>query len=104
MRRIFVGIYWILMESVKEPTGGLSYADNKGISADNVKGLILAVSSSFFIGASFIVKKKGLKKAGSSGLRAGNNSLYFYYLLALICNVYGFLFCVYTLISFGFYS
>lgn len=70
MRRIFVGFYWISMESVKESTG-LSYAD-KGISADNIKGLVLAISSSFFIGASFIVKKKGLKKAGSSGVRAGN--------------------------------
>jgi hypothetical protein len=41
------------------------------ISSDNVKGLILAISSSLFIGASFIVKKKGLKKAGASNLRAG---------------------------------
>ncbi|KAG6751119.1 hypothetical protein POTOM_045637 [Populus tomentosa] len=43
---------------------------DKGISTDNIKGLVLALSSSFFIGASFIVKKKGLKKAGASGLRA----------------------------------
>lgn len=43
----------------------------KGMSSDNVKGLVLALSSSLFIGASFIVKKKGLKKAGASGLRAG---------------------------------
>ncbi|KAI4388802.1 hypothetical protein MLD38_001099 [Melastoma candidum] len=43
----------------------------KGMSSDNIKGLVLALSSSFFIGASFIVKKKGLKKAGSSGVRAG---------------------------------
>ncbi|KAH9757928.1 putative magnesium transporter NIPA3 [Citrus sinensis] len=41
------------------------------MSSDNVKGLVLALSSSFFIGASFIVKKKGLKRAGSSGVRAG---------------------------------
>jgi hypothetical protein len=41
------------------------------MSADNIKGLVLALSSSFFIGASFIVKKKGLKKAGASGVRAG---------------------------------
>ncbi|CBI29728.3 hypothetical protein AAG906_003900 [Vitis piasezkii] len=41
------------------------------MSADNIKGLVLALSSSFFIGASFIVKKKGLKKAGASGIRAG---------------------------------
>eukprot|EP00897_Mesotaenium_endlicherianum_P006571 jgi/Mesen1/5942/ME000301S05063 len=37
---------------------------------DNHKGLILALSSSAFIGASFIVKKKGLRKAGSTGVRA----------------------------------
>ncbi|KAE8654397.1 putative magnesium transporter NIPA5 [Hibiscus syriacus] len=43
----------------------------EGMSADNFKGLVLALSSSLFIGASFIVKKKGLKKAGSSGIRAG---------------------------------
>lgn len=44
-----------------------------GMSADNIKGLILALSSSVFIGASFIVKKKGLKKAGASGVRAGKH-------------------------------
>ncbi|KAI4321179.1 hypothetical protein MLD38_034594 [Melastoma candidum] len=43
----------------------------RGMSSDNVKGLVLALSSSFFIGSSFIVKKKGLKKAGASGVRAG---------------------------------
>jgi len=32
---------------------------------------VLALSSSLFIGASFIIKKKGLKKAASSGVRAG---------------------------------
>nr|CAB3465196.1 unnamed protein product [Digitaria exilis] len=42
-----------------------------GMSADNIKGLLLALFSSLFIGASFIVKKKGLKKAGASGVRAG---------------------------------
>ncbi|KAL2491118.1 putative magnesium transporter NIPA4 [Abeliophyllum distichum] len=42
-----------------------------GMSSDNIKGLVLGLSYSFFIGASFIVKKKGLKKAGASGLRAG---------------------------------
>ena len=46
----------------------LSY---KGMSSDNIKGLVLALSSSIFIGGSFIVKKKGLKKAGASGVRAG---------------------------------
>eukprot|EP00271_Cylindrocystis_brebissonii_P022077 TRINITY_DN8289_c0_g1_i1.p1 TRINITY_DN8289_c0_g1~~TRINITY_DN8289_c0_g1_i1.p1 ORF type:complete len:305 (+),score=39.21 TRINITY_DN8289_c0_g1_i1:244-1158(+) len=38
---------------------------------DNHKGLFLALSSSVFIGASFIVKKKGLRKAGATGVRAG---------------------------------
>ncbi|KAI0494396.1 hypothetical protein KFK09_024530 [Dendrobium nobile] len=52
------------------PTGSWIKAYS-GMSADNVKGLVLALSSSFFIGASFIVKKKGLKKAGASGVRAG---------------------------------
>ncbi|KAM7515210.1 hypothetical protein LguiA_004793 [Lonicera macranthoides] len=43
-----------------------------GLSNDNIKGLVLAISSSFFIGASFIVKKKGLQLAGASGqIRAG---------------------------------
>jgi hypothetical protein len=41
------------------------------MSADNQKGLALAVSSSLFIGASFIIKKKGLKRAGATGVRAG---------------------------------
>ncbi|CAN6446977.1 unnamed protein product [Victoria cruziana] len=50
-----------------------------GLSADNVRGLVLALSSSFFIGASFIVKKKGLKRAGANGLRAGSGG--FSYLL-----------------------
>ncbi|XP_042482294.1 probable magnesium transporter NIPA1 [Macadamia integrifolia] len=48
-------------------------------SADNLHGLILAVSSSFFIGSSFIVKKKGLKKAGASGVRAGSGGYTYLY-------------------------
>ncbi|KAJ8541637.1 hypothetical protein K7X08_002453 [Anisodus acutangulus] len=48
-----------------------SFGDTQQISSDNVKGLCLALSSSLFIGSSFIIKKKGLQKAGSSGLRAG---------------------------------
>lgn len=39
--------------------------------ADNQKGLALAISSSIFIGSSFIVKKKGLLRARSSGHGAG---------------------------------
>lgn len=51
---------------------GHSWVDAyRGMSTDNIKGLVLALSSSFFIGSSFIVKKKGLKKAGASGARAG---------------------------------
>lgn len=55
-------------EGVLQNGGGWVY---RGMSSDNIKGLVLALSSSFFIGASFIVKKKGLKKAGASGVRAG---------------------------------
>lgn len=40
--------------------------------SENAKGLILAVMSSVFIGTSFILKKKGLKKAAAAGPRAGN--------------------------------
>ncbi|KAG1363596.1 putative magnesium transporter NIPA4 [Cocos nucifera] len=55
-----------------EAASGRSWVESyTGMSADNIKGLVLALSSSFFIGASFIVKKKGLKKAGASGVRAG---------------------------------
>ncbi|KAJ1274946.1 hypothetical protein BS78_05G098200 [Paspalum vaginatum] len=43
-----------------------------GMSSDNAKGLVLAVSSSAFIGASFIVKKMGLRRAADSGVRAGS--------------------------------
>ncbi|CAK9164999.1 unnamed protein product [Ilex paraguariensis] len=39
--------------------------------SDNTRGLILAILSSLFIGASFILKKKGLKRAASAGTRAG---------------------------------
>ncbi|KAJ0456763.1 putative magnesium transporter NIPA [Helianthus annuus] len=43
-----------------------------GMSSDNVHGLVLAVSSSVFIGSSFIIKKKGLMNAGATGIRAGS--------------------------------
>ncbi|XP_055962234.1 probable magnesium transporter NIPA3 isoform X2 [Mercurialis annua] len=43
-----------------------------GNSKDNLVGFILALSSSAFIGASFIIKKKGLRRAAAaSGVRAG---------------------------------
>ncbi|XP_054818414.1 probable magnesium transporter NIPA6 isoform X1 [Prosopis cineraria] len=51
-----------------------------GISDENLKGVILALLSSGFIGASFIIKKKGLKRAAAaSGVRAGVGG--YYYLL-----------------------
>lgn len=46
-----------------------------GVSKDNVIGLGLAIFSSIFIGSSYIIKKKGLMKAGASGIRAGSISL-----------------------------
>lgn len=58
---------------------GSSTDSYKGMSSDNIKGLILALSSSIFIGASFIVKKKGLKKAGASGVRAGSGGYSYLY-------------------------
>ncbi|KAI4298957.1 hypothetical protein L6164_032462 [Bauhinia variegata] len=51
----------------------------KAMSSDNLKGLCLALSSSLFIGASFIVKKKGLKKAAASGIRAGSGGYSYLY-------------------------
>ncbi|KAF3951734.1 hypothetical protein CMV_022644 [Castanea mollissima] len=41
--------------------------------SDNAKWLILAVASSVFIGTRFILKKKGLKQAGSTGTRAAQD-------------------------------
>jgi Magnesium transporter NIPA len=42
--------------------------------SNNVVGLLLAMVSGVFIGASFILKKKGLRRAGKSGTRAGSLS------------------------------
>ncbi|PKA54877.1 hypothetical protein AXF42_Ash000712 [Apostasia shenzhenica] len=50
-----------------------------GISVDNLRGLVLALSSSIFIGTSFIVKKKGLMKAGATGVRAGSGGFSYLY-------------------------
>ncbi|KHN44481.1 Magnesium transporter NIPA2, partial [Glycine soja] len=50
-----------------------------GKTHDNVVGLILAISSTVFIGSSFIIKKMGLKKAADHGNRAatgGHSYLY----------------------------
>lgn len=40
-------------------------------SQDQTRGLLLAISSSIFIGSSFIIKKKGLRIASATGVRAG---------------------------------
>jgi hypothetical protein len=40
--------------------------------AANLTGALLALASSAFIGVSFIVKKKGLRRAGAAGARAGD--------------------------------
>ncbi|KAG8070731.1 hypothetical protein GUJ93_ZPchr0006g44869 [Zizania palustris] len=48
-------------------------------SIDNVRGLTLAISSSAFIGSSFVIKKVGLKKAGDSGVRAGSGGYSYLY-------------------------
>lgn len=50
---------------------------------DQMKGLFLAISSSIFIGSSFIVKKRGLRRAGSSGMRAGGHT---YQTRTCVCN------------------
>lgn len=63
---------WVSVKAMAEASrGDGSSSSFMYMSSDNVKGLILALSSSLFIGASFIIKKKGLKKAGSSNVRAG---------------------------------
>lgn len=76
-----------------ESGGGGGWRDSyKGMSSDNIKGLVLALSSSLFIGASFIVKKKGLKKAASTGTRAGNKSEFWNRNLASVMWFQGFQF------------
>lgn len=47
---------------------------NENVNFDRNVGIVLAVCSSVFIGASFIIKKKGLKLAGNQGLRAGTQT------------------------------
>ncbi|CAL5021901.1 unnamed protein product [Urochloa decumbens] len=48
-------------------------------SIDNVRGLTLAMSSSAFIGSSFVIKKVGLKKAGDNGVRAASGGFSYLY-------------------------
>lgn len=57
--------------AVATSAGGVADGSSTGGFSDQFIGLTLAISSSAFIGASFIIKKKGLQKAGSTGLRAG---------------------------------
>ena len=57
----------------------VSSAHGVTLSKDFLVGLVLAVSSSVFIGTSFIIKKKGLLKvAGSSGGRRAGSGGYGY--------------------------
>lgn len=52
--------------------GGGGGSSGPELSTDNMKGIVLALLSSGFIGASFIIKKKGLRRAAvASGVRAG---------------------------------
>ena len=52
-----------LTDDMRRQAGRLAMAGT----SENRKGVILALSSSIFIGASFIIKKKGLMIAGSTG-------------------------------------
>ncbi|XXG65178.1 hypothetical protein AAC387_Pa05g2949 [Persea americana] len=61
----------LLLGSMAPPQSVGGSATVSLLYTDNLKGFILAVTSSTFIGASFILKKKGLKRAGASGARAG---------------------------------
>ncbi|XP_002960095.2 probable magnesium transporter NIPA4 [Selaginella moellendorffii] len=47
--------------------------------SDNRKGFGLALASSVFIGSSFIIKKKGLKRAAADGVRAGSGGYSYLY-------------------------
>ena len=50
----------------------MTFAEFSQVDSENAKGVVLALMSSLFIGASFIIKKKGLLAAGQTGLRAGS--------------------------------
>lgn len=51
--------------------GAAAAAANSAGMSDQMIGLLLALSSSIFIGSSFVIKKRGLRRAGSTGVRAG---------------------------------
>lgn len=56
-----------------------------GFSKDNMTGFTLALLSSVFIGASFIIKKKGLRRAAAAtGVRAGLNFFFSFLSFCLI--------------------
>ena len=57
---------------------------------ENLKGFILALLSSGFIGASFIIKKKGIRKAAAaSGVRAGD--FFFPHFISFLVSIFVFL-------------
>ena len=58
---------YFVNDDMRRQAGRLSEAATE----ENKKGMYLALSSSIFIGASFIIKKKGLIEASRSGTRAG---------------------------------
>ena len=61
-----------VMPGYNLPPSGCSTHSDIAYSKEFVIGLILAISSSAFIGTSFIVKKKGLLRLASTGaLRVG---------------------------------
>lgn len=68
------------------------------LSKDNLIGLVLALSSSAFIGASFIIKKKGLRKAASYGVGAG-----LFLLSPFQFSILGRFFCYFLLIGINFF-
>lgn len=51
--------------------------------SENNRGLVLAMVSSLFIGTSFILKKKGLRRAAAAGTRAGLKRLYVF--VCVVC-------------------
>lgn len=77
------------------PTSDSDSAGSGVMYADNLKGFLLALLSSAFIGASFIIKKKGLKRAASSCARAGIlNSSYLLTLTLIITTTFVLLFII----------
>mmetsp|Transcript_3003 Transcript_3003/g.7847 ORF Transcript_3003/g.7847 Transcript_3003/m.7847 type:complete len:408 (+) Transcript_3003:192-1415(+) len=60
--------------ALPEPGGALTAAGSSSMLNEQALGILLAVSSSIFIGTSFIIKKRGLRIAGSTtgALRAGS--------------------------------